>query len=145
MTKTIEISGMGGYYEDTCQRLLWTGIIYLSKIDNPKDLFRGSHKLNFKVLEDTSFFGEIPVKKGEEIHIHGVLVTPPSLKEMEDAMSKAVKGDWTGMQHETVIGHLEKIAEHGYKWWLKQFKNEPHRIKDIDLKKLFGENKHVRK
>lgn len=136
LVKTIEISGMGGHYEETCQKLLWTGIKYLSKVDNAKDLFRGSHGINLQALQDTSLFGEIPVKKGETIKFHGILETPESLKEMEEAMSKAVKGDWTGMQHQTVIGHLEKIAEHGYEWWLDQFKDEPKRIKEIDIDKL---------
>lgn len=137
--KTIDISGMGGHYELTCQKLLWTGIKYLAKIDNQVDIFRGTHGINFKAIQDTSFFGEIPVKKGETIEIHGVLETPESLKEMEKEMSKAVDGDWTGMQHETVIGHLQKIAENGYDWWLEQFKDQPKRIYEIDVQKLLGE------
>jgi len=138
--KTADISGMGGYYEESCQKLLWTGIKYLAKVDNAKDLFRGLHGLNFKALEDTSFFGEIPVKMGDTLQIHGVLITPDSLKEMEDLMSKAVNGDWTGMQHETVIGHLEKIAENGYDWWLNELgKDNPNRLYEIDVEKLLGE------
>lgn len=136
--KTIDISGMGGYYENTCQKLLWTGINYLSKFEDPEKLFKGSHKLNLKALENTSFFGEIPMKKGDTLQIHGVLVTPESLREMEEEMSKAVNGDWTGMQHETVIGHLKKIAEHGYEWWFNQFKDQPERTYEIDLNELLG-------
>lgn len=136
--KTIDISGMGEHYESSCQKLLWTGIRYLTKIDNPFELFKGSHSINLKALKDTSMFGE-PVKRGDSIQIQGVLVTPPSLKEMEEAMSKSVNGDWTGMQHQTVIGHLEKIAEHGYEWWLEQFKNKPDRYYEIDVNELLGE------
>lgn len=140
--KTADISGMGGHYETTCQKLLWTGIKYLSKIDNAKDLFKGSHALNLKALEDTSFFGEIPAKKGDTIQLSGVLITPDSLREMEKEMSKAVDGDWTGSQHETIIGHLEKIAEHGFDWWLNELgKDDPGRIYSIDLEELFGEKK----
>lgn len=141
--KTVDISGagMGEHYERTCQKLLWAGIKYLSRVDNAKDLFKGTGKLNYKALEDTSFFGEIPLKKGDTLEISGILVTPPTLKEMENEMSKAVDGDWTGMQHETVIGHLQKIAEFGYEWWLNEFKDQPHRIYEIDVNELLGEDK----
>ena len=138
--KTIDLSGMGGHYELTMQRLLWTGIKYLSKIDNQDDIFKGTHGLNLKAIQNTSFFGE-PVAKGDTVTLVGVLETPESLREMEKEMSKAVKGDWTGMQHQTVIGHLEQIAKHGYDWWIDQFKNEPKRITEIDLDKLFGDEK----
>lgn len=137
---TADISGMSGVYEESCQKLLWTGIKYLSKIDNAFDLFKGSHGLNYKALGNTSLFGEIPMKKNDIVQIHGVLITPESLREMENEMSKAVNGDWSGMQHETVIGHLEKIAEHGLEWWLNDLgKDDPSRLYTIDLEELFGE------
>ncbi len=140
--KTIDITGfpLDEHYEITCQKLLWTGIKYLSKIDNQDDIFKGTHGLNFKAIQNTSFFGE-SVKKGDTIQLHGVLETPDSLKEMEKEMSKAVNGDWTGMQHEAVIEHLRRIAKHGYDWWIDQFKDQTNRIYEIDLDKLFGDKK----
>ena len=139
IVQTADISGFprDEHYEQTCQRLLWTGIKYLSKIDD-QDIFRGLQKMNLKALEDTSFFGEIPVKKGDTIQFVGVLSTPESLKEMENEMSKAVKGDWTGAQHETVIIHLEKISKHGLKWWIQELREtQDDRIYEIDLDELF--------
>lgn len=130
---------MGGHYELSCQRLLWTGIKYLAKIDNQDDIFKGTHGLNLKAIQDTSFFGE-PVEKGDTVKIYGILETPESCREMEKEMSKAVKGDWTGAQHQAVMGHLQQIAKHGYDWWIGQFKDEPKRIYDVDLNKLFGDN-----
>lgn len=137
--KTVNLSGMGDHYEKTMQKLLWTGIRYLSKVDNAEDLFRGTHELNLKATHDTSFFGEIPVKKGDTVSLIGVLATPESLKELEELMSVAVNKDWTGMQHATVMGHLEQIAKHGYQWWIDQFKDEPHRIYEVDVEKLLGD------
>ena len=36
--KTWDISGMGGGYEATCQRMLWAGVKFMKTLKNPKDL-----------------------------------------------------------------------------------------------------------
>lgn len=114
MVKTWDISGMGGHYEETCQKLFWTGVKYLQEIHDPKTFFKGMN--SFK-------------------NIVGILITPERMKELEEQMSKAVDGDWTGAQHETVIGHLRFIAENGYQKWFAELEEvrKPEQCYDFDL------------
>ena len=129
--KTVDISGFRGHqinnknpfynkkftgndYENTCQRALWAGIKYLSKVDHPD-----------KILDKSSHFS----------NVYGLLFTPESAKELEKEWEKMNLG-WTGLQHECVIGHLQFIAKNGVKKWLDEFKNEKNRIFEIDLDDL---------
>lgn len=118
-----------GYgYEAVCQRALWEGIFYLAKIDNPKDIFKGTHGMKARD------------KEGNTVNFVGICYTPDSAKELESIWSKLDKEvfkGWTGAQHEVVVGHLKYIAENGYEKWLDEFKKEPERIFEIDLDKLF--------
>ena len=36
--KTWDISGMGGGYENACQKMLWTGVKYMKTLKNPQDV-----------------------------------------------------------------------------------------------------------
>lgn len=109
-----------GYgYEAVCQRALWEGIQYLAKCDKPE-----------QILDKTSSFK----------NVYGICQTPESAKELEELWSKLDKEvfkGWTGAQHQVVVGHLQYIAKNGIKKWLDEFKNEPDRIFEIDLDKLF--------
>ena len=120
--KTWVLSGMPFGYEEGCQKMLWTGIKYLSKIDNAKDIFRGMHETILKANKDANLFGVIPVKKGEIIDCYGILNTPESCMELESEMMKAVN-DCTGAMHQCVMGHLRFIAEHGLEKWHQELKD----------------------
>lgn len=141
MTK-VETADLSGFpreehYEISCQKLLWTGINYLSKVDNAKDLFHGISTMSLRAKRDNEDMAGIPLKKGDEVKLFGILTTPASLKEMEKEMGKAVNNDWTGAQHQVVILHLEKIAKHGLEWWIKELREtDENRIYEIDLDNL---------
>lgn len=112
-----------GYgYEAVCQRALWEGILYFSKIDNPD-----------KILDKTLEFK----------HIYGIAETPESAKELETIWSKLDKKvfhGWSGAQHQAVVGHLRFIGKNGIDKWLKEFEKTPDRIFEINLEKLLNLN-----
>jgi len=114
--KTV-LSGMPEDYERCCQQALWAGIDYLNRIDNPKEIFKGTHGMKGKT------------KDGEEIEFVGICFTPESMNDLEDIWT-SMKMDWTGAMHEVVVGHLQFIAEHGTEKWLAEFKSD--RIYEID-------------
>jgi hypothetical protein len=97
---TASISGFGGGYEDTCQRMLWRGVLYLAEVRPPLDIWEGTR----------SYAG-----------MYGLLVTGEPLKELEAAVMDG-EPDVTGAQHHAVMGHLRAIHEHGVDWWLDQLR-----------------------
>ena len=126
IVKTIDISGfdshgdeLGYGYEAVCQRALWEGIQYLAKVDRPD-----------KILDKSSGFK----------NVYGIIETPESAKELEaiwSRLDKEVFNGWTGAQHQAVVGHLMFISKNGVQKWLDEFKDQPDRIFEIDLDKLF--------
>lgn len=95
--KTIDISGMGGGYERTCQLMLKDGIKFIK--NKPLSIWEGTHK--FK-------------------NIYGILVTKsPELKKLEKLWEK--KYDYTGAMHQAVMEHLAYIHKYGYEKWLESF------------------------
>lgn len=115
--KTVDMTGFGksSGYEAVCQKALWAGIQYLTKVDRPD-----------KILDKTVEF----------TNIYGICETPESAKELEaiwSKMDKEVFQGWTGAQHQAVVGHLRFIAKNGLQGWLDEFKNEPNRIFEFDL------------
>lgn len=121
-------------YEDACQKMLWTGIKYLSRIDNAIEIFRGTHETIMKAKQDTKLFGMIDVKAGDTVNFVGILDTPESCRELESEMMREVK-DCSGAMHQFVMQHLRYIAEHGLQGWHKELKKsrkgeEPY---DFDL------------
>lgn len=121
LVKTWEISGMPDGYEEGCQKMLWTGIKYLSRIDNAEEIFKGMYEPVMKAKKDTKLFGVIDVKAGETVELVGVLDTPESCRELESEMMKATPG-CSGAMHQFVMGHLRYIAEHGLQGWHKELK-----------------------
>ena len=95
-TRTASISGFGGGYEDTCQRMLWRGVAYLAEVQPPLEIWEGTH----------SYEG-----------VFGLLVTGEGLKELEAAVMRG-EDNVTGAQHQAVMGHLRVIHEHGVDWWI---------------------------
>lgn len=86
-----EISGFGGGYEETCQKMLEAGVIWLSQHPNAD-------------LRGHEFAG-----------ITGIF-TPESddAKEMEKAAMEACNNDCSGAMHHTVMSRLFYIAANGW-------------------------------
>ena len=98
--KTVDISGMGGSYEDCCQKMLLNGIRYLK--EHPE--------FDFKVYH--SYKGIYGVMEGEG----------QSAKDLDAALTVGVGGGTTGAQHQAVISHLAHIHTHSYDQWLEELK-----------------------
>jgi hypothetical protein len=99
---TAVISGFGGGYEDTCQRMLWKGVAYLAEVQPPLDIWKGVH----------SYEG-----------VYGVLVTKGAGIKALEAAATAGEDDITGAIHQAVMGHLRAIHEHGVDWWIGHLRN----------------------
>lgn len=133
IVETWEISGFGlNGYENACQKMLWTGIKYLSKLDCPLEIFKGTHETKLRATKDTKLFGAVEVKQGETINLVGILNTPESCRELEAEMMKSVDNDCTGAMHQYVMGHLKYIAEHGLQGWHKEL--QTHRQDEKPIK-----------
>jgi len=104
---SIDMSGMGGSYEQGCQRMLWLG---LQKLDAwPTSVWEGIHGF-----------------KG----VYGLLHTEgDELKDLETEWSQdpeISKGGMTGAMHQCVIQHLHQIHINGYRWWIDAIPEERH-------------------
>lgn len=107
--KTIDISGMGGGYEATCQKMLWNGIRYLEGGGAKDDIRISSFK-----------------------NVVGVAICESdAAKALEKAMMEGVD-DCTGAMHQCVIGHLLFIAKNGRDAWQAAFNGQPDRFYEID-------------
>ena len=94
--KTWDLSGMGGGYEDMCQRMLWRGVAYLGEVKPPVAMWSKAHAY---------------------ANIYGVLDTEgPDLKGLEDAIVRP-GDDCTGAMHQCVMGHLAFIHKRGMDAW----------------------------
>ena len=117
--ETIDISGFvkpprAVGYEGVCQKMLWTGIMYLSKVDTPEEILKGM--IEYK-------------------NVYGICVLPESAKELEDAVMKAVP-DCSGAQHQAVMSHLRRIAKTGLKKFIDEAKKRKHNVYKIDLESV---------
>lgn len=108
--KTVDLSGMGGGYENECQKMLAAGEQWI------KDNGEAKSKLSAK-----SYDG-----------IYGIL--EPNSPETEDLSKSivAVADDCTGAMHQCVMGHLMFIAKEGKDKWFELFKDQPERLFDWD-------------
>lgn len=102
--KTIDISGMGGGYENECQKMLQAGIEFLAK--EP---------------------GEIKFKQYK--NVIGIIDTSEDDRtaRLEGYIAKA-SGDCTGAMVHAVIQHLWFISKNGYDKWLSEFSDSPDRF-----------------
>lgn len=99
--QTIDISGMGGGYEDGCQRMLWRGVQYLAERKPPTAMWEGA-KQNPQIV--------------------GVLLTEgDELKKLEQYILDGCSGA-SGAMHQAVMNHLAYIHQHGTEGWLKEAK-----------------------
>jgi len=104
---SIDMSGMGGGHEMTCQRMLWLG---LQKLDAwPLSTWEGTHS-----------FGSV----------YGVLHTEDNeLKTLEKEWSadpEISKDGITGAMHQCVMQHLQQIHTNGYQWWIDSISEDRH-------------------
>ena len=96
--KTCDISGMGGDYEQMCQRILHRGIAYLAEVQPPVEMWGKATALK---------------------NVYGILLTEgDDLKALENAIIRP-GDDATGAMHQCVMGHLSYIHKHGHDAWLE--------------------------
>ena len=94
--KTWDLSGMGGGYEEMCQRMLWRGVAYLAEVKPPVEMWQ--QVKGFK-------------------NAYGVILTDGAdLKALERAIIQP-GDDVTGAMHQCVMGHLSFIHTHGIEKW----------------------------
>jgi len=111
--KTIDISGMGGGYEATCQKALLNGMRFIK--EHPDADYLGS----YKVYQN----------------IYGVLTSETQIAhELDKALSAGIpeRLGLTGGMHQAVISHLLYIAKQGYEKWLAEFDKDPNRVYEIE-------------
>jgi hypothetical protein len=107
--QTIDISGMGGGYEDMCQRMLWRGVAHLAESQPPVGMWE----------QATQYRG-----------ITGIMTTDGAhLKALEAAMIHP-DDDVTGAMHQAVMNHLAWIHRHGVEGWLREAeRRDPSRLR----------------
>ena len=97
--KTVDISGMGGGYEEMCQRMLWRGVAHLAEAQPPIAMWKQAKSFE---------------------NIYGVLITEgEDLKALEHSIIRD-GDDVTGAMHQAVMGHLFYIHHHGQAAWLQE-------------------------
>lgn len=117
--KTIDISGMGGGYEATCQLILSIGLEWIK--DKPLEIWKGTGPTRARDR-----------KTGTEIRFYGLMQTGKPIRKLERIWSREIK-DYTGAMHQAVLSHLHYIHRHGYEKWLEEVGGEdPKRIYEID-------------
>lgn len=102
--QTFDISGFGGGYEDTCQRMLWRGVAYLAEVKPDPAMWSGAKEYQ---------------------NVYGLLITEGA--ELQ-ALEKAIilpDDDATGAMHQAVMGHLRFIHLNGVDAWREHMR--PHR------------------
>ena len=104
--KTIDISGFGGAYEATCQKMLLSGVKFLNEHPN----------FDFRVYSPgPQEFGLI-IGEGE------------TAEALDKAISEGVEP--SGAMHQGVISHLAYIHLHGYDVWLADAERQGRTIID---------------
>jgi len=124
---------MDGGYENDCQKMLWTGIQYLSKVDQPEKLLQGTHGIS-AVAGKNNMLG---LEEGTPVVFYGICFTPESFKECSDLIHKVAPG-CTGAMYQAVVGHLRFIAKNGLQKWHEELKayREKEQPLDFDLDTL---------
>jgi hypothetical protein len=113
--KSVDISGMGGGYEDTCQAMLIAGKKWLAK--HPEFSFD-----DYKSYKN----------------VVGVVIPPDTelAKELDKVLSKAALGDMTGAQHQAVISHLAYIHNNDEEKWIQELRNGGREIIEVNEKDI---------
>ena len=108
--KTWDITGFGGGYEATCQKMLWNAVRFL--VGQERDV---------KSKQYESIYG-IAINKGED----GMA--------FDKAMMKGIK-DATGAMHQCATNHALYIGKNGYEKWFSELGD--HRSKDGKKEYIF--------
>lgn len=98
--RSLDISGMGGSYEEGCQRILWLGLEWIK--DKPLECWKGT--FSYK-------------------NIAGIMVVGDGIKELDEILKKDAMldlGGMTGAMRQFSLRHLHKIHDAGYHWWLEE-------------------------
>lgn len=117
--KTFDLTGFGGGYEATCQRMVWNGVRFL--MANRMEL--------------------VPTYK-EFKNVYGIAI--PEGQDAEDLDKAIMAGidDATGAMHQCAVGHIRYIAKNGYQKWFDMMKEEREKedaepIKEFEYDKEF--------
>jgi len=113
--KTIDISGFGGGYEATCQRMLLAGMGYLAtRPDFDWSGYRGYKNV----------YGVVSANNTDAMDLDSVLTA-------------AALHDMTGAQHQVVVSHLHYIHQHNYEEWLEEITScHPERVYDTSPEEI---------
>lgn len=114
--KTVDISGFGGGYEATCQKMLLNGIRFLK--DKP----------GFDWSGYSGYEGIYGVCKAENT----------DAKALDEAIMEGI-GDATGAMHEAVVSHLAYINKHGYDAWIAEGEKREQGVYEVDEEQLENE------
>ena len=105
---TFDLSGMGGGYEEMCQKMLWRGVKHLETIKPSVEMWQGATEYK---------------------NIYGIMITDGvELKALESSMLPPDDNDCSGAMHQCVMGHLRFIHRNGLIKWEEGLR--PHRLKD---------------
>ena len=114
--KTFDLTGFGGGYESTCQRMVWNGVRFL--VANKMEL--------------------APVYK-EYQNVYGLAISEgQDAEDLDKAIMAGIKGA-TGAMHQCAVGHIRHIAKNGYAKWFEMMKEA--REKDGDKETEFEYDK----
>lgn len=105
--KTLDVSGFGGGYEQTCQLMLTRGLVWCSEQ---------------MTVQDVKYEGYEGV--------YGVLLPKSEAAKALDSAMLADRIDATGAMHQCVVENLLFILKKGYDAWLAA--GHPNDLMDID-------------
>lgn len=106
IANSVDISGFGGAYEFTCQRMLWNGIEFVEAHPGIKEYKFVTYK-----------------------NVTGLCGSSCDNARMLEAAIMAGVDDATGAMFHAVVGHVLYIANNGREKWLQEIaKDEPGRL-----------------
>lgn len=94
--KTWDITGFGGGYESTCQKMLWNAVRFMR--ENLITELESKQYQNIAGIADNS--------------------DDPNGKVFDDAMMEGID-DATGAMHQCATNHARYIAKNGYQMWFE--------------------------
>ncbi len=110
---TWDLTGFGGGYEATTQKMLWQGVKFL--VDN-----------NIKEIESKQLQ-----------NVYGIAINEGEIgKQFDEAMMKGID-DATGAMHQCATNHARYIAKNGYQRWYDELKE--HRTEEKSFEYEFNE------
>ena len=134
--KTVDMSGMGGTYEQGIQKAIWLGVNWIQGKptwiwDNSGEARATGHAVNRLV-------GQEIVEEDSMVNLVGVYHTGEGLRDLEELWFRdpfLEEGGMSGAMHQWAMSHLRYLHKNGYKAWLKHMKKcrPPGDFYEIDL------------